>query len=97
MITKILKNQNTKIGYYFYIDSMETLILPELPHHNVKKTKTLSNFDSKSQVLDPIWETLASDYEIKGFLGEGVNGTVMKAIHRETKKTVAIKLMRNLF
>ena len=44
-----------------------------------------------------VWTEIRSDYKLKEELGAGSYGLVMKAKHRTTKKTVAIKLVTNIF
>ena len=60
----------------------------------------MSNRTPKSQLkmkLDPIWFNVAEDYTIKETLGHGSYGEVVHAIHKQTQKHVAIKLIRQLF
>lgn len=40
---------------------------------------------------------IQDEYELVTHLGSGTFGDVFKAIHKETKTEVAIKLMRNQF
>jgi serine/threonine protein kinase len=47
--------------------------------------------------LDPLWGTIRKDYKLVEQLGKGSYGEVLKAVHRETKQHVAIKLMKNIF
>jgi serine/threonine protein kinase len=42
-------------------------------------------------VLDSSWKTVKAQYKLTTVLGEGVSGQVVKAKHRETNKTFAIK------
>ena len=42
-------------------------------------------------VLDSSWKTVKTIYKLITILGEGVGGQVVKAKHRETNKTFAIK------
>ena len=48
-------------------------------------------------MLDPVWQVLKPTYKILGHIGLGSYGHVVKAIHRQSKKVVAIKLMKNVF
>ena len=41
--------------------------------------------------LDSSWHVVKKDYKLLEVLGEGVYGQVVKAVHRESKKVVAIK------
>ena len=41
--------------------------------------------------LDSSWKTIKTNYKLIAILGEGVGGQVVKAKHRETNKTFAIK------
>ena len=41
--------------------------------------------------LDASWKTVSTRYKLTTVLGEGVSGQVVKAKHRETNKTFAIK------
>lgn len=41
--------------------------------------------------LDASWKTVKTQYKLTTVLGEGVSGQVIKAKHRETNKTFAIK------
>ena len=41
--------------------------------------------------LDSSWKELTKDYKITSVLGQGVEGLVLKAVHRATKKKCAIK------
>ena len=52
---------------------------------------------SSSDLFDPLWDNLKEDYDIKEFIGKGTFGEVVEGIHKDTKTTVAIKLMKNVF
>tara|TARA_B110000285_G_C14913556_1_gene509127 strand:- start:638 stop:850 length:213 start_codon:yes stop_codon:yes gene_type:complete len=41
--------------------------------------------------LDSRWKTVSVDYKILEVLGQGSGGLVVKAMHRESKKLVAVK------
>lgn len=41
--------------------------------------------------LDSKWKTVSEDYKILDVLGQGSGGLVVKAMHRQTKKLVAVK------
>ena len=41
--------------------------------------------------LDSSWRTVKKDFKLLDVLGEGAYGQVVKAVHRESKKIVAIK------
>ena len=41
------------------------------------------------------WQEVKKHYSFKEYLGVGSFGTVLKATHRETKQTVAIKCIEN--
>ena len=41
--------------------------------------------------LDSSWKTIKTHYKLTSVLGEGVSGQVVKAKHRETNETFAIK------
>ena len=41
--------------------------------------------------LEGSWHTVKKDYKLLDVLGEGVYGQVVKAVHRVSKKIVAIK------
>lgn len=41
--------------------------------------------------LDNHWNELKDDYKMVKILGKGTFGTVVKAVHRQTKTVVAIK------
>jgi serine/threonine protein kinase len=41
--------------------------------------------------LEAHWKDLKCDYKLVKIIGKGTFGTVVKAIHRETKTVVAIK------
>jgi serine/threonine protein kinase len=61
---------------------------------NVKQLKE----NNKSE-FDPIWEDMSKSngFELKGVLGQGSFGTVMKAQCRESKNEYAIKLIEQPF
>lgn len=50
--------------------------------------------DLRCQFDDPLWQTLADDYELGHALGFGSFGSVMQARHIHTGKIVAIKLIK---
>jgi serine/threonine protein kinase len=41
--------------------------------------------------LDQSWKDLRNDYKLTKVLGQGVEGVVLKAIHRASNRKVAIK------
>ena len=41
--------------------------------------------------LDSNWKLLKKDFKLTGVLGRGVEGLVVKAVHRESKTVCAIK------
>ena len=41
--------------------------------------------------LDSSWKHLKNEFKLTGVLGSGVEGLVVKAVHRESKTTCAIK------
>ena len=45
-------------------------------------------------VLGPGWKPVKKNYSITRFLGEGSYGEVVKARHRFTKESVAIKMIK---
>ena len=47
--------------------------------------------------INSLWATITEEYELLSPLGAGAFGEVMKARHIKSNKTVAIKLMTNLF
>lgn len=47
--------------------------------------------------LPKVWNQLKKDYKLKKKIGSGHFGQVVRAIHRITKRTVAIKFIDNIF
>ena len=41
--------------------------------------------------LDSKWKTVSKDYKIVDIIGQGSGGLVVQAVHRESKKIVAVK------
>ena len=68
-----------------------------LTHNAQHEVANSSEGDANDLGDDPAWQELQDDYELLGHIGSGSFGQVEKAIHRETGKLVAIKLMKNLF
>ena len=60
-----------------------------------KKKKRKLNLNLDPSNLEPIY--LGSDYEIVGLIGKGVYGHVYEAIHKITRKIVAIKKIDKIF
>lgn len=48
-------------------------------------------------MFDPVWDIMKADYTLVKHIGSGAYGQVVKAVHKKTKRVVAIKLLRNLF
>ena len=47
--------------------------------------------------MDPLWKTIRNEYKLIEEMGQGSYGQVIKALHRQSKQIVAIKLMKNIF
>ena len=47
--------------------------------------------------MDPLWKDVRHEYKLLEEMGQGAYGQVIKAMHRQTKQHVAIKLMKNIF
>ena len=47
--------------------------------------------------MDAQWKHVRVKYKLLEEMGEGSYGQVLKAMHRETKQIVAIKLIKNIF
>ena len=51
---------------------------------------------SNTKPQDERWNLVAKTYDLKEVLGQGSYGTVMKAVCKKTKETVAIKLITKI-
>lgn len=47
--------------------------------------------------MDPLWKNLKGEYKLLEEMGQGSYGFVVKAMHKQTKQIVGIKLMKNIF
>ena len=47
--------------------------------------------------MDTLWKNVRKDYKLLEEMGQGSYGQVIKAMKRDTKQVVAIKLMKNIF
>jgi len=47
--------------------------------------------------MDPLWKSIRVEYKLLEEMGQGSYGQVIKAMHRQSKQVVAIKLMKNIF
>jgi male germ cell-associated kinase len=47
--------------------------------------------------MDNLWRHVRKDYKLLEEMGQGSYGQVIKAMKRDTKAIVAIKLMKNIF
>ena len=60
--------------------------------------ETASTKDKKRMTtLSDAWKLVQGDYKLTTFIGSGSCGEVVKAIHRKSGKTVAIKRIQNAF
>ena len=59
--------------------------------------------DSKSreisslEPLPKVWKQLKNDYKLKEVIGVGGYGQVVRAVHKQSKRVVAIKFMDKIF
>lgn len=65
--------------------------------HNLDTTASSTKERKHTTNLPDSWKLVQNDYKLAALIGSGAYGKVVKAIHRKSGKTVAIKQMDNIF
>ena len=65
--------------------------------HNLDNTASTIKESKHMTNLPESWKLIQGDYKLTALIGCGAYGKVVKAIHRKSGKTVAIKQIGNVF